>query len=191
MVDQLDVRWRVSRSDLRRGLARDLRPHLLVSAVGCAWLLAPDPWPGDLLPRVALGVLGLQVVVLARTLVRLVRHRRRAEHILSLHDGAYVLVDRTGTTVYEADVVGVVDDDGRIRLDFADGQVLEAPWRAFTSAGLRQVRRELRDRLDVAGRLQHLPLRAAGTSSGGAGRGVRVAAVTLAVALALLPWVLS
>lgn len=108
-----------------------------------------------------------------------------------LHGDRFVMVDRTGTTVFADEVVGVVDDAGRLRLEFADGQVLEAPWRAFTHAGLRQLRRRLRSRLGVEAGLQHVPMRATGRSGAALARGSVATLFGIAVVLAVLPLLLS
>lgn len=190
-TDDLHVQWRVSWYDLRHGLPREVAPYVVVAAVAGAWVVAPHLGGSHELAWLGLAVLALQVVIVGHTVARRLQARRAADRVLTLHGSSFVLVDSGGTTVFDAPLVGVDDDRGVLRLDFADGSRLEAPWRAFTNAGLRRVRRHLRVRAGIDGGLDHVPLRRVGEPSGAAAwRRPRIA-LAVAAGLALLPWLLA
>lgn len=135
-------------------------------------------------------MLVVQVALVARALARRHRHWRAAERVLTVRGSSFVLLDETGPTVYDAPIVGVVDDRGVLQIDFADGSTLEAPWRAFTNAALRQLRRHLRVRLGASDDLDHVPVRRVGVVSGAAAWRRPWLALLGAVVLAALPWLL-
>ena len=190
-MEQLQVRWRISPYDLRHGVPRDVVPHLVVAAVATAWLLAPR-W-GGASAFVWLGVLVLviQVLQVARVTARQVLHLRAAERILTVLDGAFVVTDTRGATVYDAALTGVVDDRGILRLEFADGQVLEAPWRAITHADLRRLRRFLRLEFGAQVDLHHVPVRMLGEVTGTMAWRRPVLALVVAALIAALPWMVT
>ena len=185
------MRWQVSPYDLRHGIPRDVLPHLVAGAVGVAWALGPS---GD-------GVVGLrwlgvalvvvQVAAIGRALVRHALHLRGADRVLTVRAGAYVVTDLRGATRYDAPLVGVVDDRGVLRLEFADGAVLEAPWRAFTSADLRQLRQHLREQLGALDDPHHVPVRSVGAVTGTGAWRRPLLALGVAVLLAALPWLVA
>lgn len=185
------MRWRVSPYDLRHGVPRDVVPHLVATTVAAAWVLAPRWGGSDALVWLGLFVLALQVVQLARIAARQVVQVRAAERILTVSDEVWVLTDTRGATVYDAGVVGVVDDRGVLRLEFADGDVLEAPWRAFTHADLRRLRRHLRAELGEEVALHHVPVRRLGTVTGTLAWRHPLLAVAVAAALAAVPWLVT
>lgn len=190
-MEQLQVRWRISPYDLRHGVPRDVVPHLVVAAVAATWVVAPRRGGADAFVWLGILVLAIQGVQVARVAARQVLHLRAAERILTVLDGAFVVTDTRGATVYDADLVGVVDDRGILRLEFADGRVLEAPWRAFTHADLRRLRRFLRREFDVGGDLHHVPVRLLGEVTGTMAWRRPLLALVVAVVLAALPWVVT
>lgn len=190
MSHELHVRWRVSPYDVRHGIPRDVSPHLVAAAVASTWLLAPRAGGSSALSWLGGAVLVLQLVLVGRLVVRHLRRWRRSEQVLAVRESSFVLTDRHGSTVHAAPLVGVLDDDGVLRLEFADGSVLEAPWRAFTHAGLRRLRRHLRARLGEHAGPEHVPVRTVGSVSGTAAWPRPVLSLVAAVVLALLPWLL-
>lgn len=190
-MEQLHVRWRVSPYDLRHGVPRDVVPHLVATAVALTWVLAPLRGGSDVLVWLGLLVLVLQTVQLGRVAARQVLHLRAAERILTVHEGAFVVTDTRGATRYAAPVVGVVDDRGVLRLEFDDGRVLEAPWRAFTHADLRRLRRYLRTQLGAEADLHHVPVRTLGSVTGTLAWRRPVLALVVAAVLAGLPWIVT
>ena len=190
-MEQLHVRWRVSPYDLRHGVPRDVVPHLVATLVAAAWVAAPRRGGSDVLVWLGLFVLALQLVQLGRVAARQLLQVRAAERILTVQDEAFVVTDQRGATVYGADVVGVVDDRGVLRLEFADGAVLEAPWRAFTHADLRRLRRHLREALGEDADLHHVPVRRLGAVTGTLAWRHPVVALAVAVALAAVPWLVT
>lgn len=190
-MEQFHVRWRVSPRDLRHGLPRDVVPHVVAGAVGGAWVLAPSRGGVDDLRWLGVAVVAVQVVFVVRALVRHAVGWRAADRVLTVRSDSYVVTDPRGVTVFARDVVGVVDDHGVLRLEFADGAVLEAPWRAFTHRDLRQLRAHLRSHLDARVAPHHVPVRAAGRTTGtGAWRRPSLALAVAGVAAAL-PWLLA
>lgn len=190
-MEQLQVRWRISPYDLRHGVPRDVVPHLVVASVAAAWVLAPHRGGGDAFVWLGVLVLCIQVVQLARVAGRQVAHLRAAERILTVRDGAFVVTDTRGAAVYDAALLGVVDDRGILRLEFADGQVLEAPWRAFTHADLRRLRRFLRLEFGAQVELHHVPVRTLGEVTGTMAWSRPVSALVVAAVLAALPWMVT
>ena len=190
-MEQLQVRWRISPYDLRHGVPRDVVPHLVVASVAAAWILAPRRGGTDAFVWLGVVVLGLQLVQVARVAARQVVHLRAAERILTVLDDAFVVTDTRGATVYDAGLVGVVDDRGILRLEFADGRVLEAPWRAFTHADLRRLRRFLRLEFGAQVDLHHVPVRMLGEVTGTMAWRRPVLALAVAAVLAALPWMVT
>lgn len=191
-MEQFHVRWRVSPHDLRHGLPRDVVPHLVAAAVGGAWVVAPTTGDGLVSFR-WLGVL-LVVVQLGFIVRAVVRHGARlraSDRVLTVQTTGYVVTDERGVTVYDAPVVGVMDDRGVLRLEFADGRVLEAPWRAFTHRDLRQLRHHLRTHLDARQAPRHVPVRIVGDVTGTGAWRRPLLALVAAAAVAALPWVLA
>ena len=190
-MEQFHVRWRVSPHDLRHGLPRDVVPHLVAAAVGAAWVVAPARGGVADLRWLGAVLVAVQAGFLLRALVRHATHLRAADRVLTVRSDAYVVTDPRGVTVYDAQVVGVVDDHGVLRLEFDDGRVLEAPWRAFTHADLRQLRRHLRARLDAVAAPHHVPVRAAGRVTGTGAWRRPLLALAVAGLLAALPWIVA
>lgn len=190
-MDQLHVRWRVSPYDLRHGVPRDVVPHVVAVVVAGAWVLAPLRGGTDVFLWLGAFVLGLQAVQLARVVARQLLHLRAAERILTVHEGGYVVTDTRGATTYDSPVVGVVDDRGVLRLEFESGRVLEAPWRAFTHADLRLLRRHLRTQLGAEVELHHVPVRTLGSVTGTLAWRRPVLALLVALLLATLPWLVT
>lgn len=185
---EVHVQWRVSRHDVRHGLPRDAAPHLVTALVAGAW--AGAPWWGGTSAFTPLGaaVLVVQLLMLGRVAARRHRDWRSSERVLTVRGSSFVLTDRHGTTSYDTPIVGVEDDRGVLRLEFADGSVLEAPWRAFTHRALRRLRHHLRVRLGEEADLHHVPVRRVGQLTGAAAWRRPVMAVVVAAVLALLPW---
>ncbi len=190
-MQQFHVRWRVSPHDLRHGLPRDLVPHLVAAAVGGAWVVAPTHGGAADFRWLGVVVVVVQAGFLLRAVVRQCSHLRAADRVLTVRADAYLVTDPRGVTVYDARVVGVVDDNGVLRLEFDDGRVLEAPWRAFTHADLRQLRHHLRTHLDAGVAPHHVPVRAAGRVTGTGAWRRPVLAMVLAAVVAALPWIVT
>lgn len=190
-MEQFHVRWRVSPHDLRHGLPRDVVPHVVAAAVGGSWVVAPSP--GGLVSFRWLGVLlvVVQLGFIARAVVRHAVRLRASDRVLTVQTTGYVVTDERGVTVYDDPVVGVMDDRGVLRLEFADGRVLEAPWRAFTHRDLRQLRHHLRTHLDARQAPRHVPVRIVGDVTGTGAWRRPLLALVAAAALAALPWVLA
>ncbi len=190
-MEQFHVRWQVSSHDLRHGLPRDVVPHVVAGAVGIAWFVAPLRGGVADFRWLGLALVAVQALFLARALVRHAIHLRAADRVLTVQPRAYVVTDTRGVTVYDEAVVGVVDDHGVLRLEFADGDVLEAPWRAFTHADLRALRQHLRAHLDAAVAPHHVPVRVAGRVTGTGAWRRPVLALAVAGVAAALPWLVD
>ena len=190
-LEQFHVRWRVSSHDLRHGLPRDVVPHVVTGAVGAAWVVAPGAGGVAALRWLGVLLVVVQVTLIGRALVRHAAHLRAADRVLTVRPDTFVVTDTRGATLFDGELVGVVDDHGVLRLEFADGRVLEAPWRAFTHADLRQLRAHLRERLGASAAPRHVPVRAVGRVTGtGAWRHPLLALLAAGVAAAL-PWLLT
>lgn len=189
-TDDLHARWRVSSYDLRRGVPHDLMPHVVASAVAGCWAVAPITGGSGALRWLGAAVLVVQVGHIAVALGRRLQHAVARDRVLTVRGTSFVLTDTAGATTYDAPLAGVEDDHGVLRLYFTDGTSLEAPWRAFSNAALRRVRRHLRSRIGDEEQLEHLPVRRAGEVQGAAAWRRPVAALLVAAALALLPWLL-
>lgn len=187
-MEQFHVRWRVSPHDLRHGLPRDVVPHLVAGAVGAAWVLAPAAGGVGDLRLLGVAVVAVQVLLVARAVVRHVVRMRAADRVLTVRADGFVVTDDRGATLYADELVGAVDDHGVLRLEFADGRVLEAPWRAFANADLRRLRRHLRSRLDAGAAPHHVPVRAVGRVTGTGAWRRPVLALVVAGLAAALPW---
>ena len=190
-LEQFHVRWRVSSRDLRHGLPRDVVPHLVAGAVGAAWVVAPEVGGVGDLRWLGIVLVVVQVALVGRAVVRHTVHLRASDRVLTVRPDTFVVTDVRGATLFDGELVGVVDDHGVLRLEFSDGRVLEAPWRAFTHADLRQLRAHLRDRLGARAAPHHVPVRAGGRVTGpGAWRRPLLALLAAGLAAAT-PWLVT
>lgn len=185
------MRWRVSPYDLRHGLPRDVVPHLVAGAVGLAWFVAPESGGTADFRWLGAALVVVQIGFVLRALVRHGLRMRAADRVLTVQSDGYVVTDPFGVTVHEEEVVGVMDDNGVLRLEFADGDVLEAPWRAFTNADLRELRQHLRTHLDATGPPHHVPVRVAGQVTGTGAWRRPVLALGVAGVAGALPWLVA